>query len=49
MTEADRSLQTTSRDLSLMKPLARERSRLFDQQAEALRPVPADLSRCGDR
>ena len=38
MTEADHSsedsLRATSRDLSLMKPLARERSKLFDREAE---------------
>jgi len=38
MTEADRSsddsLRATSRDSSLMKPLAWERSKLFDQEAE---------------
>jgi SAM-dependent methyltransferase len=38
MTEADHSsedsLRATSRDLSLMKPLARERSNLFDREAE---------------
>ena len=38
MTEADHSsddsLRATSRDLSLMKPLARERSKLFDEEAE---------------
>ena len=38
MTEADHSsddsLRATSRDSSLMKPLARERSKLFDEEAE---------------
>jgi len=38
MTEADHSsedaVSATSRDLSLMKPLARERSKLFDREAE---------------
>jgi SAM-dependent methyltransferase len=38
MTEADHSsegpVRATSRDLSLMKPLARERSKLFDREAE---------------
>src|SRR5258708_26198936 len=31
---SDDSLRATSRDLSLMKPLARERSKLFDREAE---------------
>jgi SAM-dependent methyltransferase len=34
MTEADDSLRAMSRDVSLMKPLARERSKLFDEEAE---------------
>ena len=38
LTEADHSsddsLRATSGDLSLMKPLARERSKLFDREAE---------------
>ena len=38
MTETDHSsddsLRATSGDLSLMKPLARERSKLFDREAE---------------
>ena len=41
---SDDSSRATSRDESLMKPLARERSKLFDREAGTLRPVSPDLS-----
>lgn len=44
---SDRALRAASRDLSLMKPLARERSKLFDEEAERYdrcRPTYPDAS-----